>query len=296
MFFDLQHIVCAVDFSSHTAGVLHAGQLLSHVFNARLSVFHAVAASHDRFPGATLFEGRGQPADLLAEAHQRMKELLVPLNNVAAIVVAGDPVAALSGYLQKTPADLVVAARRGFSGIQRVLLGSVVERMARRLATPLLVVGPTKADTVYPRAIHKVVVACDAVDTVSPALVAAMAVARRFEATLHLLHAMELPVQPEVLEPTDGPYGEVQAALQRRLHQRLAKLPAAAKDLNVAVDILPGPAVEILPPFIRHHKAEILVVGVRPRPRLQQLLIGSTTEAALRHAPCAVMTVPTIMN
>jgi nucleotide-binding universal stress UspA family protein len=122
-------------------------------------------------------------------------------------------------------------------------------------------------------------------------------VARRFDATLHLLHAMELPLKAEMLEPTDGPYGEIQATLQDRLHQNLTDLASVvAKDLRVRVDLAPGPAAEILPFYIRQQKADLLVVGVRSRRRLQQLLIGSTTEAALRHAPCAVLTVPTTMT
>lgn len=297
MLFDLQHIVCAVDLSPHTKGVLDGGQLLARAFDAHMSIFHAVTASHDRFPGTTIFERGGQQTDLLTAARRRLEDLAASLENTEGIVAAGDPVETLAEYLRKTSASLVVAARHGCSGIQRVLLGSVVERMARQLATPLLVVGLTKAGTWNRRTFRKVVVACDAVDATSPALTVAVAVARRFDATLHLLHAMELPLKAEMLEPTDGPYGEIQAALQDRLHQNLTALASVvAKDLSVSVDLAPGPAAEILPFYIRQQKADLLVVGVRSRRRLQQLLIGSTTEAALRHASCAVLTVPTTMT
>ena len=292
--FDPQHIVCAVDFSPHSEGVVQAGSILAKVFNARLSVFHAVTASRDRYPGTAIFERGGHQAELLAAARKRLEALAAPFKNTETIVVAGDPVETLSNCLQQKPADLVIAARRGLSGIKRVLLGSVVERMARRLPTPLLVVGPSKAGDEDRQPIRIVAAACDAVDAVSPALAAAAVLARRFTASLHLLHAMELPVRPETLEPTDGPYGEVQTALQQRLRRNLEKLSApAAAAINVTIDILPGPAVEILPAYVRKHKPELLVVGVRPRRRLQQWLIGSTTEAALRHLPCAVLTVPT---
>lgn len=291
--FELQHIICAVDFSSHSEGVLQTGNLLGQAFDARLSVFHAVTASRDRFPGTTIFERGGQQAELLAAAGQRLEALAAPLGNAETITAAGDPVETLCNYLQKWPADLAIAARRGLGGIQRVLLGSVVERMARRLSVPLLVVGPDNPGDADRPPFRKLVAACDAVDALSPVLAAAMAVAHRFGSVLHLLHAMELPVRPEMLEPTDGPYGEVQTALQHRLRRNLAKLSAmSAAALKVEVDILPGPAVEILPSYIRKHSADLLVVGVRPRRRLQQWLIGSTTEAALRHAPCTVLTVP----
>lgn len=297
MSFDLQHIICAVDFSTTTAGVLHAGRILARVFGARLSVFHAVTTSQDRFLGTVIFERGGQQADLLVDARKRLEGLAAPLKDADTVVMAGDPVDTLSDYLKKTPAGLTVAARRGFSGIQRVLLGSVVERMARRLATPLLVVDPTKASDGNSQPFRKVAVACDAVDAITPALTAAMVLARRFGAALHMLHAMELPVNSEILEPTDGPYDEVQTALQRRLRQNMEKLTAAGAGApSVAIDILPGPAAEILPPYVRQHKVDLLVLGVRPRRRLQKWLIGSTTEAALRHVSCAVLTVPATMR
>lgn len=297
MFCDLQHIVCAVDLSPTTAGVLHAGQLMARAFDARWSVFHAVPTSQDRFPGTAIFERGGQQDDLLTAARKHLENLVPPREDADIIVTAGEPVEALAHYLQTTPADLTVAARCGFSGIQRVLLGSVVERMARRLATPLLVMNPTKAGHQEWRLFRQVVAACDAVDATTPVLEVAMALARRLGTALRLLHAMELPVQPEILEPTAGPYGEVQTALQQRLRQSLEKLPATVPGApSVAIDIRPGPAVEILPPYVRQHKVDLLVVGVRPRRRLQQWLIGSTTEAALRHLSCAVLTVPTTTN
>jgi nucleotide-binding universal stress UspA family protein len=60
----------------------------------------------------------------------------------------------------------------------------------------------------------------------------------------------------------------------------------------VAVHLAPGPAAEVLPRFIARQPADLVVVGVRPRRRFEQLLIGSTTEAALRHTNCTVLTVP----
>ncbi|MGD9250182.1 MAG: universal stress protein [Desulfobacterales bacterium] len=295
--FELQHIACAVDFSDHTKGVLRWGRFLARSFDARLSVFHAVTASHDRFPDTAIFERGGRQSDLLAAARQRLEEIVAPLENAKSIAVAGDPVAALGDYARKTSVDLVVAARHGFSGIQRVLLGSVVERMGRELATALLVVNMNAAgDTVsYP--FRKVVVALEADDAHAPAFEVAVVMARCFDADLYLVSAMERPLLADELEPIEGPYREIQTALQQRLQQKMADMTSPlAGDLNVTVDLVPGPAVEVLPSYVRRRQADLLIVGVKSRRRFQQWLIGSTTEAALRHAACAVLTVPTTMN
>ena len=295
--FKLQHIACAVDFSKHSEAVLCWGGFLARAFDAHLSVFHAVTAIHDRFPGTPIYERGGRQTDLLAAARQRLEAIAASLAKAEGIAVAGDPVETLGDYVRKTSVDLVVAARQGFSGLQRVLLGSVVERMGRELAKPLLVVSTDEAGSTDIPPIHKVVVAVEADDAQSPALEAAVALARRFDAKLHLLSAMERPLLADHREPTEGPYGEIETLQQQRLQQKMAAMASSlAGDLRVTVDLVPGPAVDILPSYVRRRQADLLVVGVKSRRRFQQRLIGSTTEAALRHAACAVLTVPAAMK
>ncbi len=295
--FKLQHIVCAVDFSKHTEAVLCWGGFLARAFDARLSIFHAVTAIHDRFPGTTIYERGGRQTDLLAAARQRLEAIVASLDNAEGIAVAGDPVETLGNYTQKTSVDLVVAARQGFSGLQRVLLGSVVERMGRELAKPLLVVSMDEGESTCRPPFSNVVVAVEADDARSPALEAAVVLARRFDAEFYLLSAMERPLLADHREPTEGPYGEIETLQQQRLQQKMAEMARSLTgDLSVTVDLVPGPAVEILPSYVRRRQADLLVVGVKSRRRFQQRLIGSTTEAALRHAACAVLTVPATME
>ncbi len=295
--FDPQHIVCAVDFSPHSEEVVRAGEFLARTLDARLTAFHAVTVSHDHYPGTTIFERGGEQGDLMAAARRDLQNLVASTAQAGTVVAAGDPVEMIAELVRETGAGLVVAGRYGFSGLQRVLLGSVVERMARRLSTPLLVVGRTRAQDRDKPLFSQVVVACQAADRHDPVLTVAAAIARRFNAGLNLLHAMELPVQPEILEPSDGPYSEVQAALQERLRREMTDAARAlAGDLDFAVDLAPGPAAEVLPHYMLRQQGDLLIVGVRPRRGLGPLLMGSTTEAALRHTSCAVMTVPTTMT
>ena len=234
----------------------------------------------------------------MAAARRDLNKLVAPLARAGTEVAAGNPVEALCEFVRQNAAGLVVAARYGFSGIQRVLLGSVVERMGRELTTALLVLNMNAAGDTVPFPFRKVVVALEADDAPAPAFEVAVVMARCFDAALYLVSAMEQPLLADKLEEqSEGPYGEIQTALQRRLQQKMAeKTSPLAKDLNVTVDLMPGPAVEVLPSYVRRRQADLLIVGVKSRRRFQQWLIGSTTEAALRHAVCAVLTVPTTTN
>lgn len=294
--FQPKHIVCAVDLSIHTGIILRWGECLAQLFGARATVFHAVnAIRQDPYPGTTIFERGGQLADLLSRSRRWLVDATAPFGKInAQHVAAGDAVETLVEFSRSAPADLVVAASHGLSGIQRVFLGTVVERLARQLETPLLVVRAT--DDVPPQRpeFKRIVAACDFPSVLGETVACAAAFARRFDAALYLFHAMEAPVNTDVVDPTEGPYGEVQAELQKREYQHLAEMTAAEgfEAKEVRVDLRPGPAPEILPKYIREVQADLAVVGVRPRRRLTKFIVGSTTEAVLRHAPCAILTVP----
>jgi nucleotide-binding universal stress UspA family protein len=56
--------------------------------------------------------------------------------------------------------------------------------------------------------------------------------------------------------------------------------------------VVPGIPGEVLVDFAREKGTDLVIVGVRRRGVLKKSFIGSTTEAVLRNAPCAVLTVP----
>lgn len=61
-------------------------------------------------------------------------------------VIAGEPSRAICGYARDSDADLVVVGTHGRTGVRRVVLGSVAERILRAADRPVLVV-PASAET-----------------------------------------------------------------------------------------------------------------------------------------------------
>ena len=113
-----------------------------------------------------------------------------------------------------------------------------------------------------------------------------------------LLHAMEAPVDPHVADPTQGPYGDVQTLLQSRLEARLRTLVSSvaheSSDVRepVGVHLVPGPAKDAFFKLSREIPLDLIIVGVRQRSTIGKIIVGSTSEALLRNAPAAVLTVP----
>jgi nucleotide-binding universal stress UspA family protein len=57
-------------------------------------------------------------------------------------VITGKAGEALTAYVKKNDVDLVVMATRGRSGIKKMVLGSVAERLLRSVSVPVLMVWP----------------------------------------------------------------------------------------------------------------------------------------------------------
>jgi len=299
MVFPPRHIACAIDFSRHTDTVLRWGTLLAASFDARLTLFHAIGTARDQYPGTVIFERSGQLDALTDDLRRRMDTAMAPFGGVfQGTVVPGDPVETLVDFSRQAQVDLVVAASHGLSGLQRALLGTVVERLARRLDRPLLVVRALpKGQTLQP-GLKTVAVCCDPPYDRDEVLGLAGRWARHFNAQLYLLHALESPLASDELDDETGSYGSRQAHLLARTHRRLEQfIPADEFGLEtIYTELVLGSAPEMLPDQLRRLQADLAVVGVRTRRKLKNILIGSTTEAILRYSSGAVLTLPLVQT
>lgn len=68
-----------------------------------------------------------------------MREKLSAYSNVAMEVVFGDPGQSITQYASEVKADLIVLPSHGRTGIGRLLIGSVAERIVRYAHCPVLV-------------------------------------------------------------------------------------------------------------------------------------------------------------
>ena len=91
-------------------------------------------------------------------------------------------------------ADLVVMGTHGRSGFERLVLGSVTERVLRKSACPVLTVPKGIPDVATPPVLfNRIVCAVDFSDCSMHALNYAMSLAQEADAHLTVVHVIELP-------------------------------------------------------------------------------------------------------
>lgn len=183
-------------------------------------------------------------------------------------------------------ADLVVVGDRGLGGFSGLLVGSVAVQLAAHTRCPVLVVRGRR------RPSGPVVLGVDG------SLRSAAAVLRAFEeASLHgselvAVHAWldPVPVQPGDVLPVVYDVAQVRAEEERLLAEAVAGCGERYPDVVVREELVRGPTRACL--IERSAHARLLVVGTRGRGGFTGLLLGSVSQAALHHAECPVLVVP----
>jgi len=292
----LRNILCAIDFSSFTKPVLDMGMALSRRLCAQLIVFHAVDVPKDGLYATDVLERGQNEKKRSAQAAKRIRQLMSDANIAwKPMICIGSPVDEICRVADAGMIDLAIASSHGLSGVKRILLGTVVERLARRLSVPLLVLPrPRPADPGFELNHNPVVAGCMADGRAEPALAFAIGLARLLGKPLHVLHALESPLDKSMIGADPGPYSQVQAALQdnwRRRIDRLARDRAGAFT-NIHATVAAGLPGEALVAHAGHVDADLIVVGRKPCGLMKKWLIGSTTENVLRHASSAAVIVP----
>ena len=113
--------------------------------------------------------------------------------------------------------------------------------------------------------------------------------ARQFGAKLTLLHILNPPVCPSDF-PYPGPLGqECIVAVQTRLAEvRAAHIP---EDVETHTIVRQGFTFDGILEVTRDSCADLIIITTHGRTGISHLLMGSTAENVVRHAPCPVFVV-----
>jgi nucleotide-binding universal stress UspA family protein len=208
---------------------------------------------------------------------------------------SGRVVSTIVGEATRLRADLIVLGTHGHGGFDRLMLGSVTEKVLRKASCPVLTVPPQVADV--PRdplqLFKRILCAVDFSDASMKGLEYALALAKEADAELVLLHVIEgVPDAPHWQQPPGPAVVEyLRLAEDESLRRLREALPQNVREWCQPHVILASgkPYVEILR-TARERDAHLIVMGVHGRNPIDLAFFGSTTNHVIRSAPCAVLT------
>jgi nucleotide-binding universal stress UspA family protein len=121
-----------------------------------------------------------------------------------------------------------------------------------------------------------------------PALDRALDLAEQYDATLHLVSA----VDPAVFDPMTVETEQIHEALEESAAETVETAAERAEERGVDVEtrIGRGPAPQVV--IEAAEDADVVVMATHGREGLEHALLGSVTEKVVRHSPAPVLTVP----
>ncbi len=143
---EIHQIIVPVDFSKTTAKLIDYASYMAGKLSATIHFVHVaeINQGHDMLLGSSVFGDIKEK--IIAAAKERMANLLedngARCKGCTGKVVTGDIVDAIIDQVNTNKADLIIISTHGTKGLEKVLMGSVTERVIRRAPCPTLICNP----------------------------------------------------------------------------------------------------------------------------------------------------------
>ncbi len=285
-------VLVATDLSDSADEAIRTGHELADA-GSKLVVCHIV---HEILRASPLFPQAVQ-ADMEAVIHaesraaaaveDRIKALTGRTDDFEIRIESGAADGAILRVAEDVKATLVVTASRGLSGIVRLLLGSIAERVIRYAHCPVLVARPYKKT-------KKILVATDLSDPSLPAVSLAAEVARKNSSELTVLFCLN--VMPSPAMGLTVPFGGVPIIPPPELIEQmragaLAALAGLTERLGIKAEtrVVEGDAAAMILHTAEKMEADLVVVATHGRTGLARLALGSVAEKVVRGARSSVL-------
>jgi len=284
-------MLCPVDFFKPSTQAFEYALKLAANYEAAVHALHVVAPVIPAAYGAP-FSVEDLTADLEKESRRLLKKLQLDAAKsgvrVSVDVRVGDIDLEIRRAIDKEKADLVVMGTHGRRGFEKLVMGSVTERMLRHCPVPLITVGPGRKGVAAPPNIRRILVTTDFSEGTRDAMAYALSIAQECQSKVTLLHVVH-----DIAADIRGKYHD---PLLRGIEAELKNLvPEQVLDwCEVETRIEAGLPYEFIPNFLKSEKFDLLVMNIHGKNMLERALLGSTAERTVRAAAeiCPVLLIP----
>lgn len=282
----IERILLATDFSEASDEAAAQASALAVRERAVLGVCHVVPESGSAYSENLALLAGGVPThpELVENAREGLKGRAASLasagvERVETFLEEGVAYAAIVKRAEAFRADLIVVGSRGRTGIRRMLLGSVAEKVVGHAPCPVLVArkGP---------ATGPVVTGTDFSPASMVGVRAAAVEAARAGSALVAVHALDLPPLGENAFAIDAAIARATVTLNGLLEEATRGLLTQATG-----EVLAGDPAALIVRRAEELGARIVVLSTHGRTGLSRLLVGSVAEKVVRLAHTSVLAV-----
>src|SRR5258708_2999088 len=288
-------ILCPIDFSEFSVSAYQHALSVAEHYQAKLvgqhivelwghtsAGFAASAGVYEEYRQALRESGKKQLQEFVeSHPHDEIQPELVVQTGVAA-----DSILSLA-QLQK--ADVIVMGTHGRRGFDRLMLGSVTDRVMRTAPCPVLVAskppqgsGAVGKERGHVHHLSRILFCADFSENSERALKYAISATAEYDAELTLLHVLEGV-------PSRAKTEEALAAVAERLDKLMP--PEGRKTPKIKTAVRIGKPYEQIVQFAGDAQIDLVAMGVRGRGALDVAVFGSTTYRVMQLGSCPVLAV-----
>jgi nucleotide-binding universal stress UspA family protein len=142
----IRRILVPIDFSDTSEAAVHHAKEIALTYGAELNLLHVVEQPF--YPSSYGMDSVSFPTqEIVDRVETQLGDLAreeIGYEHVMVEATVGHPPSSILDYVETNEIDLVVIATHGRTGLDRVLIGSVAERVLRQSPTPVFVVKPDR--------------------------------------------------------------------------------------------------------------------------------------------------------
>lgn len=282
-------ILIPVDSSDAAKRAANVGREFAKRYDAHLDVLH-VLEDQSRLPG------KGGDRDP-KEQRQRILEEIPDLATgdglmVDTQLVEGQPHEVIADRADETGSDLIVMGRHGRSGLGERLLGTVTERVLRRTGVPVLTIPGGDIESTTGIEYEDILITTDGSENAEQAAPYAADIAHHFEATLHLLNAVDVEAEAGAFS-AGGVTDEFIERLETQGREAVKRLAQHVDDADVPVQesVVRGTPHEAIAEYAAENGIDLIVMASEGESNLASQSLGSVTNRVLRTVDVPVLVV-----
>jgi nucleotide-binding universal stress UspA family protein len=299
--FGIQNILVPIDFSPISVRSISAAEYLADHFQGSVHLANiceqfypagfSIPSGPVPLPARTYLDSVRQVAAKRLKTLARQRRL-----TGGCYTQIGAPVfSEICRIAQKIPADLIVTSTHGRTGLKHVLLGSTAERLVQHSPCPVLVARETRTKSRFRKdGVNRILVPVDFSECSLQGLKYAIQFAVTSSAKILVLNAVHFGQAFAANRYHISDFSRLQDAVckgavaQMRIMVRRARFG----DIEFETKIKVGLPIDVIRTVAQQNDVDLIITATHGRTGLKRVLIGSTAEQVVRHAPCPVLVVP----